>query len=57
MINSLWGVMCFFINVIAFCEEKIFEENFVAGNKYSDYILLRKLRNCHCRLGCYLYKA
>lgn len=45
MINNLWGLMCFFINVIAFCEEKKkFKENLRAGNKYSDYIFLRDLR-------------
>lgn len=48
MINNLWGLMCFFINVIAFCEEKKFKENLGASNKYSDYILLRDLRNGHC---------
>lgn len=40
--------MCFFINLIAFCEGKKFEGNLEAGYKYSDYILSRDLRNGHC---------
>lgn len=41
--------MCFFITVIAFPEEKRnYKENFAAGYKYSDYILLRDSRSGHC---------
>lgn len=48
-INNPWRLVCFFITVIAFREEKRnYKENFGAGYKYSDYILLRDSRSGHC---------